>query len=241
MEDLRNGWDNIDELVGIPGYGIKSLEKFIKGRSISIYQKVRNIYIRNFIIKSVAALFIVSNLFLYRDYRDIMILHSVMLILLAFLTVAEIRYYNIFRKSTDPGNPSKENLTSLLLFLKRKFPLSALLSATTFMFGFVPGILLYLILAHGQHEPFAPMSYFVYSFLCVLGILTVFILDIRQVSYHSKHIRICLSDLNDNALALASENIESKRKLDSTIIVLIQAIILLAFLVMIVLLKSVFT
>jgi len=63
----------------------------------------------------------------------------------------------------------------------------------------------------------------------------------RQVRYHIKHIRICLSDLNDNALAMASENIELKRKQDTTIIVLTQVVILLGFLVLIVILKSILT
>jgi hypothetical protein len=62
--------------------------------------------------------------------------------------------------------------------------------------------------------------------------------DTRQARCHIKHIRICLSDLNDNALALASENIESKRKMDITIVILIQVLILLGFLVVVAVVKS---
>lgn len=189
MNDIKNGWENIDEYVGIPGYGITSVEKFIRGRSVSIYEKVRG----------------------------------------------------IFKRSADPGRSSRDNLTSLLTFLKRKFPFSALMSATSYIFGFVPRMLLYFILAYGYLKPFQPMAYFVYSFICLTGMIFSFILDMRQVRYHIKHIRICLSDLNDNALAMVSENIESKRKQDTTIIVLTQVVILLGFIVLIAILKSMVT
>jgi len=241
MNNLRNGWDNIDELIGIPGYGITSLENFIKGRSVSIFGKIRNIFIRDFIIKSVAALFIISDLILYSGNQNILILNAVMLFFLILFTLIGIKYYNQFKRSSDPGRSSKENLSSLLTFLKRKYPVSAIFSATTYLFGFIPGLLFYFILAYGYLKPFTTMSYFVFSFLCLTGMIFLFIIDIRQSRFHINHIRICLSDLNDNALAIASENIESKRRMDSTIIVLIQVVIVLLFIVMIAVLKSVFT
>lgn len=241
MNNLRNGWDNIDELIGIPGYGITSLENFIKGRSVSIFEKIRNVFIRDFIIKSVAALFIISDLILYHDNQNILILNAVLLVFLMLFSLVGIKYYNHFKLSSDPGKSSKENLTSLLIFLKRKYPVYAVFSSTTYMFGFIPGILFYFIIAYGYLKPFTLMSYFVYSFICLTGMIFGFILDTRQARFHIDHIRICLSNLNDNALAIASENIESKRRMDLTIIILIQTVILLSFLVMIVLLKSVFT
>ena len=216
MNDIRNGWENIDEFVGIPGYGITSVEKFIRGRSVSIYQKVRGIFKRDFIIKSISFLFII-------------------------FTLAQINYFGLFKRSADPGRSSRDNLTSLLTFLKRKFPFSALMSASSNIFGFVPGMLLYFILVYGYLKPFQPMAYFVYSFLCLTSMIFSFILDMRQVRYHIKHIRICLSDLNDNALAMASENIESKRKQDTTVIVLTQVVIVLGFIVLIAVLKSIVT
>ena len=75
----------------------------------------------------------------------------------------------------------------------------------------------------------------------VLGTLSGYVLDIRSVKHHIQHIRICLSDLNDNALALASENIEMKRKMDHLITILVQVAIVLGFLVIMALFKSVIT
>ena len=239
MNDIRNGWENIDEFVGIPGYGITSVEKFIRGRSVSIYEKVRGIFKRDFIFKSISCLFIILNLILYKDYKIILIINAILMFLLIVFTLAQIKYFGLFKRSADPGRSSRDNLTSLLTFLKRKFPFSALMSASSNIFGFVPGMLLYFILVYGYLKPFQPMAYFVYSFLCLTSMIFSFILDMRQVRYHIKHIRICLSDLNDNALAMASENIESKRKQDTTVIVLTQVVIVLGFIVLIAVLKSI--
>ncbi len=241
MNDIKNGWENIDEFIGIPGYGITSIEKFIRGRSVSIYEKVRSIFIRDFIIKSVSFLFIILDLILYRDYRIVLFINAILLVLLMGSTLVQVKYFGLFKRSADPGRSSRDNLTSVLTFLKRKFPVSALMSAASYMFGFIPGLLLYFMLAYGYLKPFEPMAYFVYSFLLLTGMIFGFTLDIRQVRYHIKHIRICLSDLNDNALAMVSETIESKRKQDLTVIVLIQVVILLGFLVLIAILKSVLT
>ena len=35
---------------------------------------------------------------------------------------------------------------------------------------------------------------------------------LTQLKYHEKHIRICLSDLNDNALAMASTEYSASQK-----------------------------
>ena len=241
MNDIRNGWENIDEFTGIPGYGIKSIDKFIKGRSVSIFGKIRKIFKIDFVFKSFAALFIILNLILYRDYQNILIINSVLLGFLIILTIYGIKYYNLFNKSADPVKTSKENLSSLLAFLKRKFPIAAIMCASTYIFSYVSGILLYFMVAYGYLKPFTPLSYFVYSFILFIGMLFGYILNMRQVKFHINQIRICLSDLNDDALAIISEQIESKRKMDSTIIVLIQVIFILGFVVFIAVLKSILT
>jgi hypothetical protein len=241
MNDIRNGWENIDEFTGIPGYGIKSMDKFIRGRSVSIFGKIRKIFKVDFIFKSVGAFFIILNLILYRDYQDILIINAALLGLLVVFTILGIKYYKLFTESADPGKTSKENLSSMLSFLKRKFPIAAAMLATTYIFGYVPGILLYFMVAYGYLKPFTPLSYFVYAFILFVGILFGYILNMRQVKFHINHIRLCLSDLNDDALAIISEQIESKRKMDSGIIILIQVVILLGLIVLIAILKSILT
>ena len=239
MNNLKSGWDNIDELSGIPGYDIKSVEKFIHGRSISIYQKIRGLFILSFILKSVAFLFIVFNLILYRKYENVIMINALLCLLLVIFLIIEIRFYFEFRKSATPSKSSKENLSSLLVFLGRKYPLLAIIWSATYLFGFIPGILLYFILAYGYLKPIDLMDYLVFSFLGLIGILSSYLYNKRQFGYYIRHIKLCLSDLNDNALTMASEIIETKRKLDVTIIVLTYFVIILVFVVLMVILKSI--
>lgn len=239
MNNLKNGWDNIDEFSGIPGYGITSIEKFTYGRSVSIFEKIRSIFIRSFIIKSIAALFISFNLILYRGNKNVIMINAFLMFLLVIFLIIEIRFFSEFKKSASPSKSSKENLSSLLIFLGRKFPVLAIFRSATYLFGFIPGILLYFMLVYGYLKPIDLMGYLVFSFLGLIGIIFSYIHDKRQVGYYIRHIKLCLSDLNDNALAMASENIETKRKLDVTIIVLTQFVIILVFVVLMVILKSI--
>jgi len=239
MNNIKNGWENIDEFVGIPGYGITSVELFIKGRSATIYNKVRGIFTRDFIFKSLAFIFMMLNLLVYGDYPGIVILNAVLLAFLFLFAFIEIRYFMSFRQSADPAKTSKDNLSSLLTYLERKFPLSTALRSTTYLLTFTSGMMFYFFVEYGRVKPFTPMSIFVFSFICLMGMLFGYLIDMKQVSYHIKHIKICLSGLNDNALAMASEAIELKRKKDVTVLVLMQVLIFLGLLVIVIVLKGI--
>ena len=241
MNDLRKGWENIDEFAGIPGIGITSVEKFIKGRSISIAGKVRGFFVRDFIFKSLASLFIILILVLCRNDSDILLINAILGVLLIIFTLLNMKFYREFRKSADPARSSRDNLSSLLTYLTRRFRYQAIIAATTYICILLPGILLYFTVAYGYIKPMSLERFIVFSFLGVLGTVSGYVLDMRAVRHHIQHIRICLSDLNDNALAMASQNIELKRKMDHIITILIQVVILLAFLGIIAVFKSILT
>lgn len=241
MNDLRKGWENIDEFAGIPGIGITSADKFIQGRSVSIAGKVRGIFVRDFIFKSLGFLFIILNLVLCRDDPGIWLINAILGVLLIIFTLLGIKFYREFKRSADPARSSRENLSSLLTFLTRRFPYAAIIAATTYICTILPMILLYFVVAYGHFQPINPEGYMFYSFIAILGTVSGYVLDIRAVRYHIKHIKICLSDLNDNALAMASQNIELKRKMDHIITILIQVVILLGFMGLIVVFKNVLT
>jgi hypothetical protein len=241
MNNIKSGWENIDELSGIPGYGITSVEKFIYGRSVSIYEKIRGLFVGGFIVKSVAFLFIVFNLISYRRYENVILLNALLLLLLIIFLIIEVKVYIEFRRSAAPSKSSKENLSALLIFLGRKFPLMAILRSASYLFGFIPGLLLYFMLVYGYLKPIDLMGYFAFSFLGLTGIIFSYVQDRRQVRYYIRHIKLCLSDLNDNALAMAYENIETKRKLDVTVVGLTYFVIILAFVVLMAILKSILT
>jgi hypothetical protein len=241
MNDLKKGWENIDEFAGIPGIGITSVERFIKGRSISIAGKIRGYFVRDFIFKFLAFLFIVLNLILYRDDGDVWLINAILGVLWIIFTMLGVKFYREFRSSADPARSSRDNLSSLLTFLSRRFPYQAMIAATSYIITILPGILFYFVLAYGSLRPFSMEDYVVFSFMGIMGTLSGYVLDIRAVKHHIHHIRICLSDLNDNALALASENIEMKRKMDHLLTILVQVVIVLGFLVLIAIFKSVLT
>lgn len=241
MNDLRKGWENIDEFAGIPGIGITSAEKFIQGRTISIAGKVRGIFVRDFIFKSLGFIFICFNLFLYQDDLEIWLINALLGLLWLISNLLGMKFYREFKRSADPARPSRENLTSLLTFLTRRFPYAALNAATTYVCTFLPGFLLYFVAAYGYLKPFTAETYIVFSFIGILGTVSGYVLDMRSVKHHILHIKICLSDLNDNALAMASQNIELKRKMDHIITIMVQVGILLGFLVLIALFKNVLT
>lgn len=241
MNDLKKGWENIDEFAGIPGIGITSVEKFKQGRSISIAGKVRGIFVRDFIFKSLAFLFIVLNLVLNRTDPDIRLINAILGVLWIIFTLLGIKFYREFKRSADPARSSRENLTSLLTFLTRRFPYEAIIAATTYICTILPMILLYFTVAYGYLKPVSQQTYIFFSFLGILGTVSGYVLDMRAVRHHILHIKICLSDLNDNALAFASQNIETKRKMDHIITILVQVAILLTFLGIIALFKSFLT
>lgn len=239
--NIKDSWNNIDENAGIPGYGITSLDKYIKGQTLSVFGKIRWLFIRDLIVKSVGGVFIFLNLFFYKSDPAVMLINLIILGLLLLMFIVGIRVYQRFNILADPGKNAKQNLTSLLTFLKRHFKVPVIMYASTQVFVFIPGLLTYFFLVYGEVKYLTPLSYFVFSFLCLIGIVFSIILTLSQVKYHEKHIRICLSDLNDNALAQASENIKLRRSQDTLIIILTGLGIILGFVVVLAILHSMIT
>ena len=92
MNDLKNGWANIDEFAGIPGIGITSVEKFKQGRSISIAGKVRGIFVRDFIFKSLAFLFIILTMVFSRNYPGIRLINAILGVLWIIFTLLVLNF-----------------------------------------------------------------------------------------------------------------------------------------------------
>jgi len=167
-----------------------------------------------------------------------MLINLVILGLTLLMLMSEIGIYRSFNRIADPGKDAKQNLASLLTFLRRHFTVPVILFASTQVFVYVPGVLFYHFLEYGGVEHLTPFSYFVFSFICLFTVVIAIILTFSQLKYHERHIRICLSDLNDNALAQASENIKLRRKQDTLIIVLVGVAVLFGFVIVIALVKS---
>jgi hypothetical protein len=237
--NIKDSWDNIDEFTGIPGYGITSIDKFIKGQTLSIYGKIRRMFVRDFIIKSVGGIFILLNLHFYGENPRVMLVNLVILGLVLLMLLSEINLFRKFNRVTDPGQDAKKNLASMLTFLRRHINVPVILFASTQVFVYVPGVIFYFFLEHGGVDSLTPFSYFVFSFICTISVIMSIVLTFTRLRYHIRHIRICLSDLNDNALAQATENIRLRRNQDTLIVILVGIAVFLGFLVVIVLVKSI--
>ena len=66
-----------------------------------------------------------------------------------------------------------------------------------------------------------------------------FVINNSQVKYNIKHLKLCLTDLNDNILAIVTNNIEAQRKQDRTTKVLISFVLVFGFVLLIAVFKSV--
>lgn len=148
--NIKDSWDNIDEYAGIPGYGITSLDRYIKGQTLSVFGKIRWLFIRNFIVKSIGGVFILLNLNFYWNDPTVMLINMIVLGMLLLMLVAGIRVFKRFNRLADPGKDAKQNLTSLLTFLKRHFTIPVILYESTQVFVFIPGLLTYFLLAYGE-------------------------------------------------------------------------------------------
>ena len=129
--NFRDSWDNLDEFAGIPGYGITSIDKFIKGQTFSVFGKIRWLFVRDFIIKSIGGVFILLNLYFYQNDPTVLMINLIILGLLFFMLMIGIRVYKSFKRIADPGKDAKQNLTSLLTFLKRHFQIPVIMYAST--------------------------------------------------------------------------------------------------------------
>ena len=103
---------------------------------------------------------------------------------------------------------------------------------------FISGLLLYFFITYGQLRPLDNMDVFVFSTLCLIGIVSNFAVNRSQIEYHAGHIEACLSDLNDEVLAVVTSSIESQRKQDHAIKMLLALVLVLGFVVLIVVLKA---
>ena len=80
------------------------------------------------------------------------------------------------------------------------------------------------------------MDIWVFSTICLIGIVMNFVTNNSMVNYQKKHLELCLSDLNENSLELVAQNIETRQKMDHIIKILVAiALVLGLFLVIVIL------
>lgn len=238
-EELKNIWNMIHEQTGSMDTSAISSGQFIKSRSGSIQDKIRSMLQKDLIIKMVSGLAFMLNLLFYKDYPTIIYICLAGIVFLAVMAGIEWKTLQAFNEISNPDQPTRDNLSRLLVFLRRKSNLFEITIASSQMLIFVPGLLIYFFLVYGQVKPMTGMSFFVFTVLCLIGTIMSLIRTKSQIKFHIKHIRLCLSDLNENSLEFASRAIEKQRKQDQLIIMLVAMLLIFGFVVFIAVLKSI--
>jgi hypothetical protein len=236
--ELKQVWRKAGEEMSSQVYSSATLEQFMNSRSTSIGAKVKRLLQIDIFIKSALLVSLLVNVYLYFDTFTILSVCLAAILLLAGVTCFEFKTMERFNQVTDPSKSAKDNLTSMLTFLQSRFETSTLAIALTHLFGFTSGLLIYFYLVYGRVRPLDAMDYFVFGTFYLIGILFGIAATKGQVKYHIKHLKACLSDLNENVLAVVSSHIEDQRKQDHMIKLLLMLLVVFGFVVLIAVLKQ---
>ncbi|MFH0761346.1 MAG: hypothetical protein V2A67_07565 [Bacteroidota bacterium] len=238
-DELKAIWHILNEETGFPDSSFNQADYFRKSKSRLIQDKVRQMLQTDLLIKVISGLAFLLNLLVYHDTPIVFYINLSGILFLAIMTAIEVRILRQLERVSDPGLPTRDSLSGILVFLRRKSHLYALTVASTQIQIFVPGLLIYFFIAYGQVKPMTTLSFIVFSVLCLIGTVTSYLRIKAQIKFHAKHITACLSDLNDNILSFVSESIEKQRKHDDTTKILIGLLLIFAFVAFLAVLKSI--
>ena len=236
---LKQIWNMINKQADFSGPVNTSADHSKKSRSGSIQNKARVLLRNDLILKAVSALAFVLDLFLYRDHTNVKYICLAGLLFLSIMLAVELRLTGKFNRVSDHSLSTRDNLSGLMAFLKRKAPLFGITIASSHITFFTPGVLLYYFLAYGQAKPMIPLTFFVFSVLVGISTLFSYMGIQSQLKFHIKHIAACLADLNENSLEFVSNLIEKERKQDELIKVLVALLLIFGFVALLAVLKSI--
>lgn len=237
--DLKKLWEQAGEKMSSQSYAGATIEQFINSRSTSIREKIGKLIGIDIVIKSLVLLSLAVNIYFYLNTQQVQVLYVCLIAigLLTSLIYFEFRTMKHFQKVTDPSHSARENLSSMLLFLESRFDTSVLAIASTHLFFFTSGLLIYFYTTYGRVRTLDAMDYFVFGVFYLIGIIMGFVVTNAQVKFHIKHLKTCLSDLNENVMEIVSGNIETQRKQDRGIKMLLSLLLIFGFVLLIFFLK----
>jgi hypothetical protein len=127
----------------------------------------------------------------------------------------------------------------MLVYLRSHFFSTLLAIASSYLFIFISGMLIYFYATYGYVRALDGQDIIVFSTLLITGIAFNFFVNRKQVSYQIKHLETCLSDLNDSSLQMVSKNLELQRKQDITKNVLLMLVLVFGFVLLLAVLKNI--
>ena len=237
--ELKQVWRKAGKEMNSQAYSSATLEQFINSRSTSIGAKINQLLRVDIFMKSAVLVSLLVNVYWYFDTPSVLSVCLAAILLLVGLTHFEFKTMERFNEITDLGDSAKDNLSSMLTFLQSRFETSTLAVASTHLFLFTSGCLIYFYLVYGQVRPLDGTDYFVFGVLYLIGIIWGIAATKGQVKYHVKHLKACLSDLNENVLSVVSSHIETQRKQDKMMKTLLMLLVVFGFVVLIAVLKQI--
>ena len=232
-KNLKEMWNDAESLLGGSDYGSSSIEKFISKRSNSTAQKVKNIIFLDIGLKILLLVILGIDLFLYLGTPNVIAVCITAIVLLVPLIIFQFKMLNRFVEIADYGQSTKEKLASMLTYLRSRFFSTLLAISSSYPFMFISGMLLYFYAAYGYVRPLDGQDIIVFSLFLISGVGFNLYINQKQFAYQIKHLETCLSDLNDNSLAMVSNNIEMQRKQDMTNKVLLMIVLVFGFILLI--------
>jgi hypothetical protein len=238
-DELKNIWNMMNNQTTMPHSMGMPKEQFINTRSGSIQAKIGNMLRYDLILKLVSGLALLLNLLFYQNITDVLYVCLAGLAFLGIMTTIEWKALQEFNLISDPSRPSRENLSNILVFLRRKSHIFIVSIASTGILVYVSGLLLYFYAAYGYLKPLTGESFMVFTTLLIIGTAMSILSTRSQLNFHIKHITACLSDLNENSLGFVTENIERQRKQDRLIKTLVMLLLVFGFVLFIAVMKAI--
>ncbi len=232
-------WNSVEYFLGASEYQSTTIERFISGRSNSIANKFTTMMRKDIITKMVIMALLIFDVFLFMEVQStIAMICGVALVLMVPLVLFESKILKTFNEISMTTSSTKDKLAEMMSFLKRHTFATLTSTASSYLFGYNAAMLLYFFVEYGQLRRIGTIDIFVFPSICLLGIIITTVLNNNTIKYQIKHIELCLSDLNEDILPLLSKNIEKQQKTDYKMNLLIALAVLLAFLVLIAVLKE---
>ncbi len=238
-KNLKDMWNKAGSLMGGTDYESESIGRFISGRSTSVTEKIRKMIQLDIALKILFTMVLLIDGILYFNIQPVVSLVCLAGVVIAIpLAILQSKVLKQFNQIADYGQSTKEKLARMLTFLRNRFFNAILSISSTGIFLYISGLLMYFFLTYGELRRLGNMDVFVFSTFLIIGVVMNFTIYYAQVKYHIKHIEACLSDLNDNILAVVTGNIETQQKQDRTTKVLLYIVLIFGFIVLIAVLKK---
>ena len=238
-DELKNIWNMMNEnTLGFEGLHMTK-DQIITSRSGSVQNKLKALLQNDLILKSISGIAFLLNLVFYWGNSDVILVCLGGILFLVIMTTIEWKTLEGLKRISDPGRSTREALSNILIFIKRKANLYETTIASSQVLIFVPGLLLYFYLVYGQVKPMTGISFMVYTVLVLIGTFSSYSRIRSLIKYHIQYLHISLSDLNENSLQFAFNAIDNKRKQDMIVKTLVYIVVIVGFIALIAVLKSI--